>query len=164
MIVKIISYIFTVLIIILSIYILNKELPMPIRIDTQCSITRRALESLEAPHKDIDELTIAINNVAKITNISPILLCALIYTESSFDQKAVSSKNYKGLMQTPWASMRWADVDILIGAKILEEKLVYSKGDLELALALYKGGNNPLAKKYATETLSIYKELQRKLL
>jgi hypothetical protein len=62
-------------------------------------------------------------------------------------------------MQTPVASW-YSDVDTLHGARILEDKLKFSKHDLKLALALYKGGNNNIAKKQADQVLKIYQDLQ----
>ena len=62
-------------------------------------------------------------------------------------------------MQTPIATKQWQDVDILIGCKILEEKIGYAKGDIRLALALYKGGNNPMAKRQAEQVINLYRSL-----
>jgi hypothetical protein len=62
-------------------------------------------------------------------------------------------------MQTPWASKKWADLDVLHGARILEEKLKLSNNDLELALTLYKGGRNEMAKRQARETMIVYNRL-----
>lgn len=118
-----------------------------------------ALYKLEAPTKKIPELSRAVTHAANITDISPELLVALIKTESTFNYRAVSSKGYKGLLQTPWATQKWADIDILYGARILREKLEYSDGDLRLALTLYKGGDNSLAREYADQTLKLYKSL-----
>ena len=98
----------------------------------------------------------AIELASERTNINPILLACLLQTESGFNPKAVSEKNYKGLMQTPTATFKWADVDILHGARILEEKLRLTRGDIVLALALYKGGNNPMAKRQANQVLALY--------
>ena len=66
-------------------------------------------------------------------------------------------------MQTPYASKKWADLDILHGARILEEKLRLSNNDLELALTLYKGGRNELAKKQAKETMVVYNRLLNRM-
>ena len=118
-----------------------------------------ALYKVGAPKDKIDELSIAINSAAVLTKIDPELIVALIKTESNFVYDAVSPKGYQGLMQTPWATMKWAEVDILLGAKIFEEKMKFSRNNLRLALALYKGGNNKLARKYAAETFRIYQSL-----
>jgi len=135
------------------------SLPQPV---TQTLVVNRAsiaLQRVNAPEKKIGELSIAVTNASAMTGISPELLVALVKTESEFKYAAVSSKGYKGLMQTPWATMKWADVDILYGAKILQEKLKFSNNDLKLALALYKGGNNEAAHKYADETIKVYRRL-----
>lgn len=135
------------------------SLPHPVmkkQVNERASI---ALQRVNAPEKKIVELSIAVTNASAMTGIPPELLVALVKTESEFKYGATSGKGYKGLMQTPWATMKWADVDILYGAKILQEKLKYSNNDLKLALALYKGGNNEAAHKYADETLRIYRRL-----
>ena len=99
---------------------LTTTLPIPIeKIDTQQKIVRDALIYLKAPKKDIPELTNAVLLASKQINISPLLIIALIDTESNFKKNAVSNKNYKGLMQTPTATMQYIDVDILHGVKIL---------------------------------------------
>jgi len=114
------------------------------------------LSGLKCPVKKIKEVAKAIELASEQTNLNPILLACLLQTESGFNPKAISEKNYKGLMQTPTATFKWADVDILHGARILEEKLKLTKGDIVLALALYKGGNNPMAKKQANQVLALY--------
>ncbi len=95
-------------------------------------------------------------DIGKDNHLDPVLLCSIAQTESSFRLDAVSPKDYKGILQTPVATMKWADVDILIGVKILKDKLIFSKGDLLKAIQLYKGGDNPEALKEAKEVLRIY--------
>ena len=67
----------------------------------------------------------------------PFLLC-LMWSESSFKPNAVSSRNYRGLMQVPY-SVYYEDANVLIGARIFMEKLKITKGDYRKALVLYKG-------------------------
>jgi len=118
------------------------------------------LLKLGAPPEKIEDLTVAIKSASASAQVSPILLVALMYTENeNFDYKAVSERGYKGLMQTPWASMRWADVDTLLGAKILQEKLKLTGYDLLEALRLYKGGKNPTATRQAKRTMAVYEDL-----
>lgn len=95
-------------------------------------------------------------NIGEDTQLDPFLLCSIAQTESRFRLNARSPKNYKGILQTPFATMKWADVDILIGARILKDKLWIANGDLLKALQLYKGGNNPEALKEAKDVLRIY--------
>ena len=135
------------------------SIPQPVAHRLVTDRAHVALQRIGAPVGKINELSVAVTNASAMTGISPELIVALMKTESEFDYKAVSSKGYKGLMQTPWASMKWADVDILYGAKILQEKLKFSNNDVKLALALYKGGNNETAHKYADETLRVYRGL-----
>ncbi len=134
---------------------------IPVLIDTEREVEeiKSKLLYLKAPSKKVNELSIAIKNVSGMTGISSDLLIALIYTESTFNKSAVSSAGYKGLMQTPMATMKWADVDILMGAKILKEKLVIADNNLADALMLYKGGRNPVARAQADNTMKLYKKL-----
>jgi soluble lytic murein transglycosylase-like protein len=125
------------------------------------------LQKLGAPSHHISELSTAIDSASRLTNLSSALLCSLMFTESEFKKSAVgppcgnNGRRYRGLMQTPWASFAWADVDTLYGARILCEKLNESHGDLPLALAKYKGGDNPVAWRQARRVLYLYANLQR---
>jgi hypothetical protein len=126
----------------------------------QMDRVKQSLLKVGAPTEKIDELAIAVKGASTSAGVNPILLVALMYTENeTFDYKAVSEKGYKGLMQTPWASMRWADVDTLLGAKILQEKLKLSGNNLLEALRLYKGGKNPTATRQAKRTIDVYEDL-----
>jgi soluble lytic murein transglycosylase-like protein len=147
-----------------SIYSLNLSMPIPVYVksDPLVAEAKTALYHLGAPTNKIEKFSVAIGNAAKLTDFSPTLLVALMYTESTFKETAVSPKNYKGLMQTPKATFVYSDVDILYGSRILRDKMSDAKGDLPLALALYKGGNNPAAKRYAKECLQIYNNLKKK--
>lgn len=131
--------------------------------DPLMEASRYSLLYRGAPEDQIEMLSIAVTNACKVSNrrISPALVVSLMDTESGFKKDAVSSEGYMGLMQTPWASSKWPDVDILLGVRILEEKLRIANNNLPLALALYKGGNNRLAHRRARETLRIYHELSK---
>ena len=107
------------------------------------------------------------SEIAKAIGVSPELILALMYTESRFDMKALSpTKQYKGLMQTPWASKEYADVDVLYGARILEEKMKSSHArkpngvDMRTAIAMYKGGLSRQAFSQADEVLRLYNTLR----
>jgi len=129
--------------------------------DPLMEASRYSLLHRGAPKDQIETLSRAVTNACKVANrqISPALVVSLMDTESGFRKDAVSSEGYMGLMQTPWASTKWPDVDILIGVRILEEKLRRTNNNLPLALALYKGGDNRLAHRQAGETLRIYQDL-----
>jgi len=105
------------------------------------------------------ELTKAIMNARKVTGFSETLLIALMYTESRYNNRAVSTKKYKGLMQTPAATFVYYDVDVLLGAKILAEKLKITNGSLLQALTMYKGGMNKLAHQQAQEVLKFKQQI-----
>lgn len=80
----------------------------------------------------------AVSVASKQTKLSEPLLLSLMHSESSFNTKAVSSKNYQGLMQIP-QKVPWEDVNVLIGARILLEKLTVTRGNVRNAIVLYKG-------------------------
>jgi len=127
-----------------------------VQVKQETSQLELVLNSLKCPERKVKEVAQAIELASEQTKINSILLACLLQTESGFNPKAVSPKNYKGLMQTPTATFKWSDVDILHGARILEEKLRLTRGDIVLALALYKGGNNPMAKRQANQVLALY--------
>jgi len=85
-----------------------------------------------------EEVVKAILLASQQTGLSQNLLMALMFTESSFQRQAVSSKKYQGLMQIPW-KIHWEDANTLTGARILLEKLSIAKGNVRDALVLYKG-------------------------
>ena len=144
---------------------LQTKLPIPFVIieksinDPRFNELKEVLLKLGCPSKNANKMTTAVLEGADKISIDPKLIAALIRTESDFDKKAVSEKGYKGLMQTPIATHQWEDVDVLIGCRILEEKIGYAKGDIRLALALYKGGNNPMARKQAEQVITLYRSL-----
>jgi len=128
-------------------------------------VSKYSLLHRGAPKDQIETLSRAVTDACKVSNreISPALIVSLMDTESGFNKDAVSSRGYRGLMQTPWASAKWPDVDILLGVRILEEKLRIANNNLPFALALYKGGDNRLAHRQAGKTLRIYQDLLRML-
>lgn len=85
-----------------------------------------------------NEMVNAISFASAQNNISPDLIIALTWTESGFKTYAKSSLGYKGLMQIPH-SVYYNDANILIGTRILREKLNYAQGDMKKALLMYKG-------------------------
>lgn len=88
-----------------------------------------------------DELVDAITFASEQNDISPDLIIALTWTESNFKNHALSFGNggkYKGLMQIPH-NVFYSDANILIGTRILREKMDFAKGDVTKAILLYKG-------------------------
>jgi len=121
-----------------------------------------ALTSLQCPSAKLRPFSEGILKGAHSIHVDPLLITALLPTESNFKMNARSPKGYKGLMQTPWASMEYADVDILYGCRILEEKMhsPIAKGSIRTALALYKGGLSGEAFREADQVLRLYHRLQ----
>ncbi len=146
----------------------HKEIPVPIKIneDRGRTETRIALEILGAPKQHLENLTNGVYAASVATGIDPILIASIIPKESEFKPKARSHLGYKGLMQTPHAFQTWdmAAADIMAGSLVLKDKFRAAKGDLQKAMALYKGGDNPLAHKIAKEQLSFYRETRQSVL
>lgn len=120
------------------------------------------LRELNCPKERVENIAKAIELASNETKINPFLLTVLMFTESNFDPYAKSSKNYKGLLQTPTATNKFTDVDVLHGARILQEKLRLADGNLLLALSLYKGGRNSIARKQAIQCLNLYRKVMTK--
>jgi len=116
---------------------------------------KKDLKTLGAPEKELESLSRSIKMASETTNINSKIITSLMYTESTFKKDVISSKGYKGLMQTPEATFKFSEVDTLLGAKVLQEKLNISNGNLLEALTLYKGGNNNASRQYAKEVLQI---------
>ena len=123
------------------------------------------LKFLSVKGEEVNKLSKAIKYASDITNISDIIITSVMCSESRFNLFARSPKTrsgyYEGLMQTPKAYYEH-DLDTIKGAKILEDKLRISNGKLDLALALYKGGNNPEAWKHAKICLNIIDQLKER--
>ena len=145
-----------------SVVNLHRVLPIPITLQEFSPEVIMVLKELKVPEDRIKELASSISLASRITGFSPTLLASLAYTESGFSLTAVSKKGYKGIMQTPYATKKYTEIDVLLGARILEEKYKIAKGDMHLALALYKGGDNPLAHRQAKEVIVLCLKLQEK--
>jgi soluble lytic murein transglycosylase-like protein len=117
----------------------QRYIPVSIQDTQQINIIQKKLELLNIPYNE--KLIMGIDFASKQTEISPDIIIALIYTESTFNKNALSFGNggkYKGLMQIPH-EVFYVDANIIIGARILKEKLRYTKGDMKKAILLYKG-------------------------
>lgn len=131
-----VSMMFLMIVLMFQFHMFNKML-IPIAMVND-NMMELKLINLGAPKNKVKPLAVAIRIASIQTDISSNLLIALMYTESSFDQQARSNKNYKGYMQIPH-DVWYADANVLIGARILKEKLSVTGGDLIKALCLYKG-------------------------
>lgn len=85
-----------------------------------------------------EKLVSAISFASEQNRVSPDLIIALTKTESTFNPKVCSKLGYCGLMQIPH-KVFYSDANILIGTRILREKIEEADGDMTKALLLYKG-------------------------
>lgn len=108
-----------------------------------------------------ENISKAISIAAKQTGLSQQFILSLMYSESSFQKKAVSSKNYQGLMQIP-QKVHYEDANTLIGARIFVEKLKITGGDYRAAVIIYKGFslNDAEGKKQADKVIALAKKLK----
>jgi hypothetical protein len=125
------------------------------------NLLRESLVYLQCPGHQILSVEHGIKIASNATGIGEMLIASLLYTESGFRVSATSPKGYRGIAQTPTATMKYAEVDILHGAFILQDKLRITNGNMFRALSLYKGGNNPVAQKQAKQVLQVYNEVMR---
>jgi len=98
-----------------------------------------------SPDFDLDAV---IGEAAERYKVDPVMIRAVIQTESAFDSMAVSSAGAQGLMQLMPALSKELGVDdpfnprqnILAGTQYLSALLSYYGGDVPLALASYNAG------------------------
>lgn len=94
------------------------------------------------------DITVLATEIATAHDIDPLLVLAVIATESGFQADAVSPGNAQGLMQLmPATARRFGASDLLnpaenirAGTRYLRWLLAYFEGDLSLALAAYNAG------------------------
>lgn len=117
-----------------------------------------------------------IRDAARLYEVDPLLVKAVIKAESDFDCFAISKKGAKGLMQLMPETMRDMNVadpfdpeaNILGGTCYLRKLLDLFEGDLQLTLAAYNAGPNRVkelgrmpriteTKKYVSNVLANYK-------
>jgi soluble lytic murein transglycosylase-like protein len=110
-------------------------------------------------HADSTNIAQAVLNAASQFAMSPVLLLAIIETESGFNRHAVSSAGAKGLMQIlptahPQLVASGEDLsdpaeNVRIGSRILRDYLDATRGDLNSALKRYSGGDKNYAERVA---------------
>lgn len=123
-------------------------------------IIRESLRYLGCPEWKIGKVTTGITIASDATGISRLLISSLLYTESNWDFRAVSSKGYVGIGQTDVATMIYPEVDILHTAMKLQDKLRLTNYNMFEALAKYKGGNKKQeARNQAQYIIKVYNNL-----
>lgn len=131
------------------------------------------------------ELAVIITEQAKIHNIDPLLIIALIQVESTFNPNAYSHKGAKGLMQLLPDTAKYInkktnkgisntsnlfdeEINIKLGTAYVEYLLNKTNGNLEYALAAYNMGptnmyrakrENKLPTAYSNKVLNEYNKL-----
>ncbi|MGF6921074.1 transglycosylase SLT domain-containing protein [Paraburkholderia sp. 40] len=108
---------------------------------------------------DSDQIAQAVLSAASRYAIAPVLLLAIIATESGFDRHAISAAGAKGLMQVlPTAHPQVVALNkdlsdpaenVRVGSSILRGYLDATQGDLNLALMRYSGGSKGYARRVA---------------
>ena len=98
-----------------------------------------------------------VKEYSKINNLDPFLVLSIIRTESNFDEKAISNKKARGLMQISEITGKWASKELKI-KDYNEDKLFNPKTNIQvgcwyfaklmkefknqdLAIAAYNGGS-----------------------
>jgi hypothetical protein len=161
-------YVYPIIILILSLGIVNKihaiNAPEGVElvkvVDKRLEHMNKALIQMGCK-ENTNAVAKAILECSDKIKVKPLLIAALMVTESNFNIRARSSKGYVGLMQTPIATKEYIDVDVLLGCRILESKMRIAKGDMKKALGLYKGGTNNEARRQAVAVLALYKTLKQ---
>jgi hypothetical protein len=59
--------------------------------------------------------------------------------------------------------MIYPNVDVLHSAMILKDKMRIADGNLLKAISLYKGGDNPVARKQARVVLQVYNQVSKQI-
>jgi|GEM_PF-893810 len=137
--------------------VLQAQLITPVNLQQQKCQTEAKMEKMGFPITLIPSINLA----SQQTKLSPEFIIALMHSESGFDERAISSKGYKGLMQIPYA-VYYPDANILIGARIFQEKMVLAKGNMIMAIILYKGYANDIVRgrMQAEKVLRLYHKLK----
>jgi soluble lytic murein transglycosylase-like protein len=141
----------------------HNALPTPVQFkeDARLTTAKQALFYLDKDPKYARPIYLS----AIAGDIDPDFWAFVVNSESEFLMTARSNKGYKGFAQTPKAVMKtgYEVADLTYGACVFKEKMIVAKGNKKLALALYKGGNNPQAHKQAEEVFKNYNKYKEKM-
>lgn len=122
-------------------------------------------------HTDTSRFDRDIRHAARVHKVDPLLIKAMIKTESAFNRYAVSPKGAKGLMQLMPATAKELQVkdpfnpreNIYGGTKYIKWLLKRFNGNLQLSLAAYNAGPARVRKKIPRipETIAYVKKVLR---
>ncbi len=140
---------------------------IPITIENKKDVI---VSKLKVEYGITDKIAKAIYLAHELSGYNPMFIAELALSESEFNNNAVSSVGYKGIMQTPTRT-GYVEADVVHGVAILMDKFKESKGNILVAIALYKGGwaknpdgkvqigkLNPIAEKQARAFLVKYEK------
>ena len=140
--------------------------PVVVQEVNELKSTSKALQILNRDQSFVEPIYYS----AKANGIDPILWSCVVETESNYYIKAKSKSGYKGLAQTPKATMKtgYEVGDLTYGSCILKEKLKIAKGDMTKALTFYKGsktlkdkhGKDTKGYKQAKEVMNLYNKVK----
>jgi soluble lytic murein transglycosylase-like protein len=155
---KIVSLLVSIMLIVV-VAIKQATLILPVQLNqgfSQSSILLKNGFGLDNP-----QLARSIDIASMDTGVSSHFLIALMHTESNFNQKAVSSRGYKGLMQIPYAVF-YPTANSIIGAEIFMEKMQIANDNVVNAIILYKGYplNSERGHQQAKKVLILYEKLK----
>lgn len=155
-----VSALVIVFVIFMQTSLVENAFPSPTKESPHTMIYVKVLE-LGAPIDRANEISLAIFHAANISGLHPMLIVSLMKSESDFKEKAVSRKNYHGLMQVPYPIYD-PHVNTLLGTRILQEKLRITKGNLTKAVCKYKGWDwsDPKGKATSKRVIRMYHELK----
>lgn len=147
---------------------LNTRTITPVRLAPQedkIAEIKQDLQDLSAnlSKKDLHEVSKSIKIASDVTKINDKIITSVAYYESRYNKNAKSSAGYRGIMQaTTHDIYEFPEVDIMRGAKKLEQWIQYRKGNLRIALASYNGGTYPPPSSYdyANKVIHLAKKLE----
>lgn len=156
-------------------------------IKTEFALSKSAGRALDNTERA--KLAAIIAREADKHNIDPVLVVSLIYVESSFNRKALSNKNARGLMQLLPDTAEYikrksrkdvedpkdlydVETNIKLGIAYLDYLITKTKGNVEYALIAYNMGpgnlnkalkRNKLPKTYSDKVLAEYNRLVKEV-
>ena len=127
-------------------------------------------EKYDLPSASVAPALSAAEESGMAQGVDPLLIIAVIATESSFDPRAVSKQGARGLMQVmpkyhqdkvgKLGKAAWFDpkINVRAGTQVLKE-CIDRYGNVQSALQFYNGSLNDRSKRYSRKVLALKKQL-----